>query len=294
MSQRLEARAEILKLARLLERDPATLDYLADVPPEDIRALREGVTEVLFSAHNGVLNRLAAASRLLPTPLVAAIGERAFGATLSARMAGLLDPERAVDMAGRLPVGFLADVAVQIDPRRASEVIARIPPQQIAAISHELIARGEHVTMGRFVGHLQPAAIAAALPAMTDADLLEVAFVLENKDGLPGLIDQLPAPRLEGLIDAATAEGMWPEVLDLLRHLRDDQSQRLAELEAVLRDGVLEEIIAVARECGQWPQLLPLMPHLPPGERERVRHIVAGLGLTASETAELTAAGFQF
>jgi hypothetical protein len=119
----LAARAEVLKLARLLDEDPDELGFLESVAVADLVALREGVTEVLFSAHAGVLTRLVAASRLLPTSVVAAIGERAFGPVLSARLAGLLDPERAVDMAGRLPVSFLADVAVEIDPRRASALL---------------------------------------------------------------------------------------------------------------------------------------------------------------------------
>lgn len=139
MSEQLQARAEILKLARLLERDPESLD-LHGIPVADLRSLGEQVTEVLFSAHSQLLSRLARASRLLPTPLVATIGERAFGPLLSARLAALLDPVRAVEMAGRMPVRFLADVAVQLDPRRASGVIAGMPPQAIARITRELLA----------------------------------------------------------------------------------------------------------------------------------------------------------
>ncbi len=100
------------------------------------------------------LSRLAAASKLLPVGLVATLGERAFGPVLSARITGLLDPGRAVEVAQRLPVDFLADIAVDLDPRRASAVIARIPPQQIGEVTRELVRRHESVTMGRFVGHL--------------------------------------------------------------------------------------------------------------------------------------------
>ena len=67
MGESLAVRAEILKLARLLRREPADLDYLTDVPAADIRALREGVTDVLFTAHGQVLARL-------PTGEAAAMG----------------------------------------------------------------------------------------------------------------------------------------------------------------------------------------------------------------------------
>jgi hypothetical protein len=143
MSETLEVRAEILKLARLLRREPAQLEYLAEVPSPDIRALREEITEVLFNAHGPALARLAAGSKILPVGLVAMLGERVFGPVLSARIAGLLEPGRAVEMAARLPTPFLAEVAIDIDPRRASQVIARIPAGQVAAITRELIGRQE-------------------------------------------------------------------------------------------------------------------------------------------------------
>ncbi len=50
-AEALQARAEVLKLARLLERDPATLEYLEPLPADDLRELRDQVTELLWTAH---------------------------------------------------------------------------------------------------------------------------------------------------------------------------------------------------------------------------------------------------
>jgi len=168
----LRSRAEVLKLARLLGRAPERLDYLQDVPISDLRLLREQVTDVLFGAQSTALARLAAASKVLPVGLMATIAEKAFGPLVSARIAGLLEPSRAVDVAARLPPAFLADVAIELDPRRASDVIARIPAGQIADVTRELVRRDEHVTMGRFVGHLSDEALSAAIDEMDDAVLL--------------------------------------------------------------------------------------------------------------------------
>ena len=291
MRQALQARAEVLKLARLLHVEPAELEYLVAVPLEDLVALREAVTEVLFSAHSGVLTRLVAASRILPTPVVAAIGERAFGPTLSARVAGLLDPERAVDMAGRLPTSFLADVAVEIDPRRASAVLGRIPPEQVAAITRELVARGEFVAMGRFVGHLAPASIAAAVESMDDASLLRVAFVLESKGTVSELVDLLGPGRAAGTIAAAAREDLWLEVLDLVSHLELRQIHPFLEIPQLSEAAVLARIVAVAREEELWPQLLPLVEHLPEAAVASLGQIVGGLGLDPDELDVLRAAG---
>lgn len=184
--------AEILKLARLIDREPEQLAYLAHVPAGDLRALREQVTETLFTAHEGTLRRLATASKLLPTGLVASLGEGTFGAMLSARIAGLLDANRAVEIAAKMPTKFLADVAIELDPRRASAVIGGIPTQRISEITVELARRGEYVTMGRFVGHLSDAALESATASLDDEALSRMLFVTE---------DPLGGDRLQRLLD---------------------------------------------------------------------------------------------
>jgi hypothetical protein len=221
------SRAEILKLARLLQRDPDTLAYLEDVPESDLRALRELATERLFSAHGAALSRLAAASKLLPTGLVATIGERAFGPLLCARVAGLLEPSRAVDVAAKLPTPFLADVAVELDPRRAHDVIGRMPAARVAEVAGELAARGEYVTLGRFVGHVTTEALNATLGRLSDEAVLRTAFVLEDKDGLDELVGLLGAERMTRLLEAATSPDLADEARDLLDHLSAEQQQAI-------------------------------------------------------------------
>jgi hypothetical protein len=270
MSSALEIRGEIIKLARLLQRDAGELEYLEQVPAADLRELREQVTELLFTAHGSALASLAAASKVLPVRVVATIGERAFGAMLSARIAGLIDPSRAVEMANTMPIEFLADVAVELDPRRASDVISRIAPARIAAISRELIRREEYVTMGQFVGHLGDDAVRAAFGELDDVALLRVAFVLESKESLDHLVSLLAPERRYSLVEVAAEHEMWVEALDLLSHLSERTRRRFAELGALDRDGVLKAIVRAAAENGLWEELLPLVEELPPGSRERI------------------------
>jgi hypothetical protein len=220
MRQALEVEAEILKLARLLGCEAERLSYLERVPAGDIRALREQVTEMLFTAHEGTLRRLAAASGLLPVALVASIGQRAFGSILSARIAGMLEPARAVEIAARLPTSFLADVAVELDPRRASDVITGMPPRRITEVTRELACRGEYVTMGRFVGHLGDGALVAALAALDDHALLQTAFVMEEKHRLDEVVALLGERRVRGLVEAAEAAGVWSDLTELLSEPR--------------------------------------------------------------------------
>lgn len=191
--------AEILKLARLLQRRPEQLAYLERVPLKDLKALRAQVTETLFTDHEAVLRRLAAASRLLPVALVASLSEKTFGPILSARIAGLLDPERADEVGQRLPTRFVADIAIELDPRRASDVISRIPPERIREVTQELARRKEYVTMGRFVGHLEDPALAAAINVLSDDDLVETFVVMEDPPELDRLARLTDPERIERL-----------------------------------------------------------------------------------------------
>ena len=244
----LQGHAEVMKLARLLGREPDELAYLERLAPADLRAFREGVTETLYDAHGSALGRLAAASRLLPAGVTATIGQRAFGPLLSARLAGLLDTDKAIDVAGKLPPPFLADVAVELDPRRASDLIASIAPALIGQVTAELVKRREYVTMGRFVGHLSDPAIAAALAAMDDEAVLQTAFVLEDRSQLSRLFTKLPKGRSAGVIAAAADDGLWLEALDLLNHLHKRQRKEMVlaalALDEPARQAILDTIIA--------------------------------------------------
>ena len=67
----LEARAEVLKLARLLDRDPEDLGYLGAADAEDLAALREQVTDALFDGDRDALGRIAEAGKVVPVGFMA-------------------------------------------------------------------------------------------------------------------------------------------------------------------------------------------------------------------------------
>ncbi|MGI9185371.1 MAG: hypothetical protein ACR2GZ_10495 [Solirubrobacteraceae bacterium] len=255
-AQILQRRAEILKLARILERDPDELAYLEAVSLDALQALREQTTEVLWSANGATLSRLAAASKLLPSALTATIAQRAFGPLLVARMTGLLEPSRAVEIATKLPTGFLADVAVELDPRRASSVLELIAPEQVEAVTRELVRRREHVTMGRFVGHLGDAALKAALGVMDNETLLQVGFVLEDKARLERLISLLPKARLTGIILAAAPANLWLEALDLLGHLSVPRQNEIVAGTLELGPTAREDMVAAVVEHELWEEVV--------------------------------------
>ena len=269
MSSSLDTEVEIVKLARLMACEAGDLSHLRHVDPQDVRDLREQVTVVMFDADRQMLQRCAAATKLIPSKLAALIGQRAFGPLLCARITGLLEPSRAVEIAARLPTPFLADLAVALDPRRASRVIAEIPPQQIAAITKVLGEREEYIAMGGFVGHLSEAALRAAIAVVSDEDLLLTAYVVESKGSLGALVATLPVKRLESIIATANRASLWVEALDVLRHVSERQRGQLGDIAAGQDDEVLDGMVRAAQRELLWDDVLPVTRAMSPESRAR-------------------------
>lgn len=257
-ASRFQAHAEVLKLARLLDKPAEDLVFLEDVDPAQLRTLRAQVTNLLFDANLGVLQRMAAASKLLPGPVLAKIAERVFGPLLCARMAGLVETSRGVDVAKRLSPVFLADVATRLDPRRARDIITRIPPDLVRSVARELVRREDWLAIGQFVGSLPDAAMRAGLGEIDDGALLRIAFMLDDKDEVDNVMNLLGPRRLRGLARQAGEQDVWEAAFDLLTHLGETNAGLLAtaigELEPELRAQAAER----ARAYGIYEQI-PLL-----------------------------------
>jgi hypothetical protein len=264
MTQALDAQVEIVKLARLLGTDPEELSYLRGAQPEDIRSFRDQVTDVLFDGDRARLGGFVAGSRVIPAAFAATVAERALGPVLCARLTSLVDPDKAVEIAKRLPAPFLAEVAVEMDPRRAKDVIAHVPADLIEAVAGELARRGEAVTMGRFVGFLKGPALRAAMRGIDDSTLLQTAFVMERKERLDHIVSLLPAERLRSIVVSANEREMWPETLDLLASVSAKRRAAMVEL-ALDEDleAMLPGLFAAVEESDGWETGLRLLAELP-------------------------------
>lgn len=253
----LEGHAEVLKLARLLGIEPARLAYLEALSPGDVRELRERAAVALHDDDHR-LGRVALASRIPPAPMTAWIAQHLFGALLCARIAGLLEPRRAIDLAKRMPAAYLADMAMQLDPRRVHDIIFGLPPALIGEVAAELTAREEYIAMGRFVGHMTDAALLEAFAVIDDASLLRISYFVEEKDQLDHVVGLLETERIQGAIRAATEADLWPQALDLLTRISPEQAGELADLAAGEDDAVLGGMVRTAQRDGLWDVVLPV------------------------------------
>ena len=209
------AEAEVLRLARLLDVDVATLGFLEGIEAGELRELRRLATDALFDADSATLARLAAAGKLLPTGLVAAISERAFGPLLAARVTSYMDPGRAADVGKHLDPTFLADICVQLDPRSAKKIIPRMELETVLAVTEELLERGDFVTLGRFVGTMPHDALGDVLEITEDDELLRICAVAESAAGIDEIFEMLSDERLEDIRRVAAGKGLKGEALVL-------------------------------------------------------------------------------
>ena len=222
-----------------------------------------------------MMKRLAAGAKLLPAGALATIAQRGFGPLLCARVAGYVDPGKAVEVAAKLPPRFLADVAIEIDPRKAKQAIGKIPPPLAAEVAVIVAAEDEFVTMGRFLAYIEDDAITACLRVIPDEKLLPTAFVLEDKSRLDHVLRMLPDDRAANVAADAHENDHWAEALDLAEHVSDEQAGRIADVLAGLGDDVLTTLVEAATESGLWADLLPVSRAMSMDARRRFATVEA-------------------
>ncbi len=259
---KLENMAEMVKLARMLGLERHAVSYLATLPPHEIRRLREAALKRMFVRDSLMFARLAKASRLLPNALVAFLGEKVFGPMLAARIAGEMPTERAVDIANRMSIPFLADVAIELDPEAAKHIIAAMPGERVRDVAIELLKRGEFITMGRFTDYLSAKTIRTVIGAIRDDEaLLHIGFFMESKHRLNEVVRMLSDDRLRNMIAHAQEKPteLWPEALGLITHVDDELKQRLGDLAAEQDEEVLAGLAGISHQLQLWGDVLPVV-----------------------------------
>ncbi|MEU3792728.1 hypothetical protein [Streptomyces fructofermentans] len=262
----LRGRAEALKLARLLDVDPRDLAFLGELPADEVRVFRERAVAALFDDVPGTVDRIAALTRLLPAGAAAAIAQKALGPRLSGALAGRLEPARAADIIGRLPAGFTARCCHHVDPRRIGGIVRRLDDDVVVRVALVLAERGDHLTMGRFVGHLPDPVLLRVLPELDDATLLRTGFVADHPERLGHVVGLLDSERLASVVASAADEGLWPEAMAVASAVDGEQRLRIASLTAAQPEARLDSLVRTTAEQDLWESLLPIVAVL--GEDE--------------------------
>jgi hypothetical protein len=257
MSAQLQTHAEIVKIAHLLQVPPSEIEYLADCEPETLIEFRLQLVEIYFGDESSTLKRFAKVGNLLPASVIASLTKEAVGPVLSARIAGFIDPKQAAAVVAKLPTSFVVDIATAIDPRRVGPVIGRLDDITVERVSLELIKRHEYVTMGQFVGFATEAILRSSFNFASDEALLRTAFVAEDKERISVALKPQSDERIASIITTAAKGDLWPEAMDLLSQLSDEQYLRVINISGSVPPKTLDMMITATTRHECWPILVP-------------------------------------
>ncbi|CAM3958969.1 hypothetical protein [Smaragdicoccus niigatensis] len=257
MSEIVDISAELAKLARVTGLPVSKLEHLAVVGAKDLRAFRYQVIDQLFAYNEGKLKNLAAASKLVPVPIIAKLAPMYFEPKLAAAMAGLVDEDKSVKLMSKLPLDYLTACSPHVDPRKIGGIAAKISPELTAQLAPALVAMDETITIGQFVDFVTPEILEATLPVLDDVSLLKIATYAENKEKLNDIIPLIWG-RIPSVFFAASEHGMWSHALNLFTEIKPELRVRLADMAAQMPDTILGSLVRAAHKEHLYGLFLPM------------------------------------
>ncbi|MGW0662167.1 hypothetical protein [Streptodolium elevatio] len=266
----LRTRAEVEKIARFLDADTERLAFLAALPASEVRRFREQVTAGLFDNQPDMLDRIAKATKLVPTSIAATISQKALGPKLAARVAGRLEPARAADIIEKLPIGFVADSCAHLDPRRVRDLVERLHEDTVVRIGVVLAKKGDYITMGRFVGHLSDPALRRILDQVADDVVLHVGFFVDMPERLDHIVGLMAPDKLADVVRAASDGALWAEALAVANLVGEQRRAEMAGFAARQDTEQLDALVRAVHRDHLWEALLPLVALLDDADRRAV------------------------
>ena len=262
----LAAMAEVGHLRRELGLETDTLDFLASYGADDVRRLRIAVAESLASRHRSSFRSMAAASKLLPKPVLSTIGEKAVGPLICSKIAAELEPGHARKIVGSFSVPFLADLCRTLDTVSAQPVLLAMPTRTAVPVGAELYQRGDLDTLARFIDVVDLALIPPMLEIVDDDALIRIAIVAQSRERLSEIFELLSDERLLGVIDAAVRSGLLDQAVVMVSELSAEQVTRVIEVVVGAGDVLITDVIAAVADLDAWDRLLPILAALDPAD----------------------------
>ncbi|HEU5475310.1 MAG TPA: hypothetical protein VFV67_32105 [Actinophytocola sp.] len=273
MVQDQATQAELAKLARVLGTTPDRVAFAESLDHTAIRSLRDRVAAALYDEHRAGFRRIARVARVLPTPLNVKITMRSFPPRLAARIASEMAPDRAAELANRMPIDYLAEGCLHLDPHRAAPLISRIRPDRMKAVVTELVRRGEYITLGHLLDAAADRAVRLVAATISDDALLRIGYYTESTARLTQAVAALPLQRLPALVHHALTgpRDLRSAGLALIQRIDDDNLRgRLADYAAQADDDTLTTLLRTAIDDNCVPQLLTAVAAMRPASQQRV------------------------
>ena len=260
----LRQHAKRLRLARLLWESPDRLDFLRELSAAELAILHGACRAALLAPHRALYQRLAHASKLLPTALTAHIAEHTLGPLLCARISAEMSMPRTLALCQHLSPPFMAAVTLHMDMDMdmdsLADLAAALPPESLRGIARELVARGEFITQGELVDFLPPGITTRIAAEIASGEvMLRILLFIKSPARLQSLLEQLPLSELGALARAAADDslGLLPHTLCLLQRLTPIWQHRLIDTALAEGEATLTKLVLETDRLDLWGSALP-------------------------------------
>lgn len=222
---------ETNRIAALLDVAATEVAYLAECEGTRLAALRKAIAVSAIDRHRHLFERMARASSLLPAAIAGRIAQEIMGAEMIANLTPFMPPERAAEVSVRMSVAFQADVAVHMIPESSADLMAALDEDIRAAVTRELLARGEYAVMGTLVDYLPVDVIGKLSREITDPHaLLLITSYVENKARLRAVIPGFDDVTILRMLQIASEHDLMPVLVEQAEALDASQRERIERL----------------------------------------------------------------
>lgn len=257
---------ELAKLRHELGLDPdgADLAFLGVLTPDQVAVLRRGVVTARHGRHEHRFSRIAGLSRLLPPAVTARAAEAALGPLVAARAAAAMDVADAVRLARRISPAFLTELTTHLDPGASRDLVAALPEPLLLEVGRRLLARDEHLVLGRYVGVMPAAASAQVITSAPGAAILAVARYAEDSRALDEVLAALPDETLLRVLGAAGEGDRAEDAVELVGRVGLEARVRIFDLVPELERHQQRRLVGAVVRLGAWEHVLPVLSRIRP------------------------------
>lgn len=274
----LDLMTEIEKLAHVLKVTPEKIGFLKHLTLDDFRNLNQSISDRLLTDSSDVWAKLAGVAKFMPNFINAQVAKSLLGPNITANLTYHVDVKQAVSIAKSLNIEFLALVAENLVPARAKHIIEAFPMDVMQSLTRILTRDKKFFTMGAFVDYMDIGKVMALSKEIPDSEsLLRVGLYTQNKEHVAQLVDGFSDEKVIEMVETAHKKDLWPSVIGLLAHFKENQHERLARLVGSVSVEALLGMVPFAIEHGALVYIFAFLKYLHPDLYAHMATIVAKL-----------------
>lgn len=273
VTESLRHQAETQRLAHLLACSAEELGFLAGLTSAELRQLRRSCQDALIQDYQPLLPRFLSAVNLLPSALIASIGESTLGPLICARVCSHMSLPRIASLCRHASPAFMAQACKHMTPGKLAEITDVLPLPMLGAVTQELVAQRQFIILGEVVELVPREVLQPLLANLQDGEaMLHICFFIEHPARLHMILELMSPQQGRSLLEAAAnpALDLLPHALALVAKVFPIWQRRLMIGVIESPDLILEGLLQGVVRHALWREALPVLEYLPAAALTRV------------------------